>query len=137
MSNKVLLVGHCGADGSYLKMAIRRALPQAQTVVVDDEKELAAQLADGPALVLVNRLLDYGYADSEGVSLIARYAGRFPDARFMMVSNYDDAQAQAEQAGGVRGFGKRELGTTRVTQLLADAFAGLPAAKSDAELSRR
>jgi hypothetical protein len=39
------------------------------------------------------------------------------------VSNYPDAQAAAVAAGGMPGFGKREIGTPRVGQVIRDALA--------------
>jgi hypothetical protein len=40
----------------------------------------------------------------------------------MLVSNYADAQQAAVAAGALPGFGKRELGTPRVSQLIRDAL---------------
>jgi hypothetical protein len=40
----------------------------------------------------------------------------------MLVSNYADAQADAVKAGALPGFGKRELGSPKVVQLLKEAL---------------
>jgi hypothetical protein len=40
----------------------------------------------------------------------------------MLVSNYPDAQAAAVAAGAVPGFGKREIGTPRVAQVIREAL---------------
>jgi CheY-like chemotaxis protein len=60
--------------------------------------------------VLVNRVLD---ADgSSGLELIRALKAeeQLRDVPVLLVSNYEDAQAQAVQAGAVPGFGKAELG---------------------------
>ncbi len=122
MAKRVLLVGHCGADSSYLRLAVQRADRTAEVFTVSDEAELQKYLPADAVLVLVNRLLDYGFEEAEGAALIARLAPAWPNVKFMMISNYPDAHAAAERAGGVPGFGKREIGSPRVTQLLAEAL---------------
>jgi hypothetical protein len=46
----------------------------------------------------------------------------------MLVSNHPDAQAAAIAAGAAPGFGKRQIGTPRVAEVLRQALA--PQAKS-------
>jgi hypothetical protein len=41
----------------------------------------------------------------------------------MLVSNYADAQQAAVAAGALPGFGKREIGTPKVKELLRSALA--------------
>ncbi len=123
MSKKVALVGHCGPDSSFLRMAIAKAIPGVQIVAADDDGELKSVLDAGVDLVLFNRQLDYGFDDSQGVSVIRKLGRFYPKTKMMLVSNYADAQAAAIQAGALPGFGKREIGGSRVTQLLRDAVA--------------
>lgn len=115
----VALVGHCGPDTFALRSAIRSALPGAEVVSVQDEKSLAATDAD---LLLVNRVLDGRFHDGSGLKLIERLASAGPAV--MLVSNYPDAQAAAEQAGAAPGFGKSELYSDQMKQRLRDALAG-------------
>jgi DNA-binding NarL/FixJ family response regulator len=122
MSKKVALVGHCGPDSSYLRMAVSRALRDAKVVAADDDSELKQLLADGVDLLLFNRILDYGFESDEGIEVIRQLRAEHPHVKTMLVSNYDDAQEAAVQAGALPGFGKREIGTPRVTQLLRDAL---------------
>lgn len=123
MGKTVLLVGHCGPDSSYLKMAIRKADASANIVLADDDQELGRALAgDRVDLVLLNRELGYGFDQPEGVEMIRRLKAVCPEMRTMLVSNYPDAQQRAEQAGALPGFGKREIGTPRVTELLRSAL---------------
>ena len=123
MSKKVLLVGHCGPDSSYLRSAVRKALPEATVLSADDSTVLERTLKDGVDLVLLNRTLDYGFDVSSGVDLIKTLAASHPDVRTMLVSNYPDAQAAASAAGALPGFGKREIGTAKVTTALRQALA--------------
>ena len=122
MAKKVLFVGHCGPDSSYLRMAVTSAVKGTQVLAADTEEELDHALAEKPDLILFNRLLDYGFPESEGVHVIRRLRATHPELRMMLVSNYDDAQAAAVKAGALPGFGKREIGSPRVTDLLKNAL---------------
>jgi DNA-binding NarL/FixJ family response regulator len=122
MSKKVALVGHCGPDSSYLRMAVSKALRDAKVVAADDDSELKQLLTDGVDLLLFNRILDYGFKSDEGVEVIRQLRAQHPNVKMMLVSNYEDAQDAAVQAGALPGFGKREIGTPRVTQVLREAL---------------
>jgi hypothetical protein len=122
MPKKIALVGHCGPDSSYLRLAVSRAEPGVQILAADDDAELKNVLDQGVDLILFNRQLDFGFDESEGVGLIRKLSRHYPKTRMMLVSNYPEAQAEAVQAGGLPGFGKRELGSPKVTQLLKDAL---------------
>ncbi len=118
----IALVGHCGADNTYLRITVKRADPQADVVSADDETELKRSLDEGVDLLLVNRELTYGFADELGVELIKRLRPKYPNTKMMLVSNYAEAQQKAVAAGALRGFGKRELGSPRVAGLLREAL---------------
>lgn len=118
MGKKVVLVGHCGADSSYLKLSVRQADPEAETVIAHNAEELKQHLDAGADLVLFNRQLDYGFSSYEGVDVIREFRKSHPNAKLMMITNYPEAQAAAVAAGAVPGFGKRELGSQRVKDLL-------------------
>ncbi|HEV8605771.1 MAG TPA: hypothetical protein VGQ99_10415 [Tepidisphaeraceae bacterium] len=122
MGKKVVLVGHCGADSSYLRIAVSAAGPGVSVVAADDEQSLARVLEGGADLVLINRILDWGFPEEEGVELIARLRRMHPNIRTMLVSNHADAQAAAVAAGAMPGFGKREIGTPRVKAILLGAL---------------
>jgi two-component system, chemotaxis family, chemotaxis protein CheY len=123
MAQKVVLIGHCGPDSSYLRMAVASALPGAQVTSADDESELRRAIDAGADLLLLNRLLDYGFKENEGTELIARLRQSHPGLKMMLVSNYDDAQQAAVAAGALPGFGKRDIGSPKVKQRLRDALA--------------
>ncbi len=124
MKPRVVLVGHCGADGRMLAAAVRRAVPEAEVVYADDQASLDAEMRDAN-LLLVNRVLGEAYAHTAGVDLI-RDVGAIdvaPKPATMLVSNFDDAQRSAEDAGALPGFGKQDLNTPKVTERLKQALA--------------
>jgi len=120
MSQRVVLVGHCGPDSSYLRFSVANALPGAKVIGVDDAAELEQTIKTGADLLLVNRVLDFGFEETEGVTLIRNLRSRYPELKTILVSNYPEAQSAAASAGAVGAFGKRDLGSPRVTQLLRD-----------------
>ena len=122
MGKKVALVGHCGPDSTYLRIAVSRAGRDVQVLAADDERQLGRVLAEGVDLLLFNRQLDFGFEEPEGVAVMRRLRAEHPNVKMMLVSNYEDAQEAAVQAGALPGFGKREIGTPRVTQVLRDAM---------------
>jgi two-component system chemotaxis response regulator CheY len=122
MSQRVVLVGHCGPDSSYLRISVANALPGAKVVAVDDAAELEKTINAGADLLLVNRQLDFGFEETEGVELIRNVRSRYPELKTILVSNYPEAQSAAMAAGAVGAFGKRDLGSSRVTQLLRDVL---------------
>lgn len=75
--------------------------------VADEESAFRAALASD--LLVINRLLDGEFEAPGGVELIRQLGLRGVAARLMLVSNFRDAQDEAEAAGAVPGFGKRDL----------------------------
>ena len=123
MAKKVALVGHCGPDSSFLRMAIGQAAKGVSIVNADDEAELEQMVsAGGVDLVLFNRILDFGFSTSSGAEVIKRVKTLRPGPRVMMVTNYPDAQAEAVANGALPGFGKREIGSAKVDELLKSAL---------------
>ncbi len=123
----VVVVGHCGLDGPAL-VRMASALPGVQAVRVNGDKDLAPYIRPN-ALLLVNRVLEGRFAADSGIDLIRQITSAEDAPRAMLVSNYDDAQAEAVDAGALPGFGKREMGSPAITQRIADA---LPSTAQDA-----
>jgi two-component system, chemotaxis family, chemotaxis protein CheY len=130
MPKRVALIGHCGPDSSFLRLTVSRAARDAQVVMVDDAAELDKLILDGVDLLLFNRVLDYGFDESEGVAVIRKLRKAHPALRMMLVSNYPEAQAEAIAAGALPGFGKREMSSPHVGQLIRDALQTEPSQKS-------
>jgi two-component system chemotaxis response regulator CheY len=117
MANKrVLSVGQCAADHGGLSRTLRTSFG-ADVVGIDSAAEALVALRQGGfALVLINRVFD---ADgSSGLDLIRQLQAdeALRPVPVMLVSNYDDAQAEAVQAGALPGFGKAALGQPRMLQ---------------------
>ena len=123
MAKKVALVGHCGPDSSFLRIAVSRVAKDVHVVMADDTRELTQALSDGVDLLLLNRQLDYGFDDREGVAVIRKLRPHYPNVKMMLVSNYPEAQAAAVAEGALPGFGKRELSTPKVAELIREALA--------------
>ena len=122
MQKRIALVGHCGPDSSFLRIAVSKAYREAMVLSVDDDSDLKRVLDGGVDLLLFNRQLDYGFDEHEGVALIRKIRAHYPTVKTMLVSNYPDAQAAAVKEGALPGFGKREIGTSRVSELLKEAL---------------
>src|SRR5436190_24350879 len=101
MNKKVALVGHCGPDASYLRMAATSALRGVSVLAADDSTELDVILAEGANLLLLNRELGWGFEQTEGVDVIRCLRAHHPNLPMMLVSNYAEAQAAAAAAGAL------------------------------------
>ena len=123
MSKKIVLVGHCGPDCSFLRMAVSSADRSIKVLMADDADELNQHLQQGVDLLLLNRELGWGFDQTEGVEIVRQLLPRHPGVKMMLISNYPDAQAEALAAGAVPGFGKREIGSPRVAQLIRSALS--------------
>lgn len=111
MSKKrVLSAGQCFADHSSISRVLRGSFG-AEVVGTDTARQALELLREGSfALVLVNRVFD---ADgSAGVDLIRALKAdeELRSVPVLLVSNYEDAQAEAVRAGAEPGFGKAALG---------------------------
>lgn len=122
MSKKVALVGHCGPDSSFLRIAVSRAAKEIKVLSADDSQSLQRVLDDGVDLLLFNRQLDFGFDVEEGVEIIRKLRPHYPNVKMMLVSNYPDAQAAAVAEGAMPGFGKRELNTPKVAEMIREAL---------------
>lgn len=121
MPKRVALVGHCGPDMTYLMLAVKKALGDPQIERVNTEAALQKFLAADSGLMLVNRELDGDFVDAGGIELIGRVAAADTAVKCMLISNYEDAQAAAIRAGALSGFGKRDIGSPKVLELIKNA----------------
>ncbi len=123
MGKKIALVGHCGPDSSFLRITVSRVAKDVQVLSADDGRALTRVLEGGVDLLLFNRQLEFGFDEDEGVDVIRKLRPRYPNVKMMLVSNYPEAQAAAVAEGALPGFGKRELNTPRVMELIREALA--------------
>lgn len=121
MPARVLSIGNCAADNAALKGLIEGRF-DAQLTPVAGHIDARRTVQDGDwDLILVNRV---GDADgASGLDLIAWLTDSHPDTPCMLLSNFPDAQQQAQQAGARPGFGKAALAAP---ETLASLEAILP-----------
>ncbi len=121
---QAVLVGHCGADRMMLERVVFDVLGADFPVYAANDTAQLDRFASSRSLLLVNRQLDGRFATGSGIELI-RDLARQPDPPVaMLISNYDDAQQQAIEAGGARGFGKSHLHDPRTAAILRQAASG-------------
>lgn len=99
-----------------------------RVMFVDEARARLA--AERYALVLVNRLI---FADaSPGLPLVDVVQALPPERRpaVMVISNYNDAQAEAVSRGALPGFGKAALGTPAAIARLATVLPTRPARRA-------
>jgi two-component system chemotaxis response regulator CheY len=109
-AKRVLSVGQCAADHGAITRTLQK-LCQAEVVPADHcDEALALLRGEDFDLVLVNRIFDAdGFPGLDLVGLI-KSEETLRHLPVMLVSNYDEAQRQAEALGALPGFGKAGLG---------------------------
>ena len=122
MSQRIVLVGHCGADGPRMEAEIQGLFRDCQIFSAADDEDLENILDQGADLLLVNRELPYSFEDTEGVEAIRNVRARHPNVKTMLISDQGDAQAAACGAGACPGFGKADLGSPKVAEAIRNAL---------------
>ena len=115
---KVLSVGQCGFDHRAIAGVFKSRLG-AKVVHAGSFAEAAKALAlESYQLVLMNRILDSD--GTSGLEWIRRLKAdpALAETPLMLVSNYPDAQSQAEELGALPGFGKSNLHSDALMQRL-------------------
>ncbi len=129
-AKKVLSLGQCGVDHPAISRVLRTHF-QADVVPAETFDQALDRLRkEAFDLVLVNRILDRNGAS--GLEFIDRL--KADDALralpVMLVSNYEDAQAQAAERGALPGFGKAALSAPQTLERLRAVLgAGQPTAQ--------
>ncbi len=115
---KILNVGQCGYDHSTIARFLLKDF-RADVVGAETSKDAIEVLREKPFdLVLVNRISD---ADgSSGLELIRAMKAdpALAQVPVMLVSNYADAQQQAEALGALPGFGKADMNKAKAQERL-------------------
>lgn len=118
---RVALVGHCGPDQWALRSAVNSALPGAVFVTINDEKTLSTSLG-AIDIALINRVLDGRFESDSGIGLIGRVsAAAAPRPVLLLISNFPEAQREAQAAGAAPGFGKSDANSQTARQRLQQA----------------
>lgn len=120
---RVLSVGQCGFDHGMIARQLLRGFG-AEVVGAKTFPDAVAALRGGRFdLVLVNRVSDRD--GSEGVDLIRTLKSdpALAAVPVMLVSNYPDAQQEAEALGALPGFGKAEIASAKATERLREILS--------------
>ena len=125
MGQRIVLVGHCGVDAPRLEREVSRICPKAEVMTVNSEEQLHEIVEEGADLLLINRQLPYGFEAEEGVELMRDLQQMIDgQVKMMLVSDMPDAQDAARHAGAVAGFGKADLGSGKIADILKAAMKG-------------
>ncbi|MCZ6835363.1 MAG: hypothetical protein O7G85_06270 [Planctomycetota bacterium] len=117
----IVLVGHCMPDQFMIKTAVKRALKGVKIKIINDEAKLQEHRNPGSVL-LVNRELDGRFETLNGIELIGRLANGDEGPVCLLISNIEEAQQQAIDAGAKPGFGKSDLYASSTADLLREAI---------------
>ncbi|MBA2113375.1 response regulator [Bremerella alba] len=110
MPKQVLDVGNCGYDHSSLKNLIERNF-DAKVLQSHGPTDTLKMLREQSfALVVINRKLDRDHSDGMDILKDMKADEQLQDIPVLLLSNFEDAQANAQEVGAVPGFGKRDLG---------------------------
>ncbi|KAA5540049.1 response regulator transcription factor [Roseiconus nitratireducens] len=119
MTKTVVDCGNCGPDFHSIRQFVTANFDAVvvQTHDAEETLKLLRQRSD-VALVTVNRKLDRDYSDGIEVVRQIKSAEDVGDVPVMLVTNYEEHQQSAMQAGCVRGFGKLALRDNATAELL-------------------
>ena len=120
---KVLNVGQCGFDHASITRQLVKSFGAEVKGVSTFNTAVKALRSDRFDLVLVNRVTDSD--GSSGLDLL-RSLKADPDLSrlpVMLVSNYPEAQQEAESIGALPGFGKAEIHSVKAQERLRAAFS--------------
>lgn len=125
MTKTVIDCGNCGPDYNAIRKLVQSNFEA--VVVQTDSLEVTLEiLSKRPVdLILVNRKLDRDYSDGIEVIRGIKADPQWSDVPVMLITNYDEHQAEAMAAGAVRGFGKLQL-SDPATATLLEPFLGTP-----------
>lgn len=120
MKRQLLDVGQCDADHYRISTTLGKNFDvEIQRAHSHDE---AVKLAtDTPFdLILINRLLDADGSRAMNVLSTLKTTPSAAQIPVMIVSNFEDAQKTAVEAGAVHGFGKAALDSDATKEILAE-----------------
>lgn len=128
MSTKfVINVGQCNPDHTAISGMLKNNFDCEISTAhsLDAIKSICQSRAEAGQpvdLILVNRLLDQ--CGSSGIELITELNSdpATEPVTKMLVSNFEEAQQQAEQAGAVRGFGKNAVTDDSTVQTIREVL---------------
>ena len=118
MPKRVLDVGNCVPDHAAIRSLLERTFKAEVVQTHGPEDTLAALQEERFDLVLVNRKLDQDYSDGLDIIKTIKADAALVDTPVMLITNYEDHQAEAIKAGAEPGFGKLSLNTPQTIERL-------------------
>jgi CheY-like chemotaxis protein len=120
---RVLDVGNCSMDHGSIRRLVEGQLG-AEVVQNHTQAEALETLRRGRFdLVLVNRKFDHDYSDGLELIRAIKSQPELAGTPVMLISNYEEYQQAAVEAGALRGFGKSELASPETAERLRDVLA--------------
>ena len=110
--------GNCGPDYNSIRQMVSSQFGAKVIQTHGTDDTLEALKGHDVALITVNRKLDRDYSDGMEVLRAIKADPNGADVPVMIVTNYDEHQQAAVEAGAVRGFGKLELSNPATKELL-------------------
>ena len=132
MSKTLLDCGNCGPDFRSIQQMVTSHFDVTvlQSHGTDDTLDLLrSRRVD---LVTVNRKLDRDYSDGMHVIHAIKSDPQLQSVPVMLVTNYEEHQLAAMEAGCVRGFGKLAINAPETRQAL-EPFLGVTASVQEPE----
>jgi CheY-like chemotaxis protein len=130
MTKTLLDCGNCGPDFNSIRQMVKSNFG-ASTIQTHGAEDTLAMLRERKIdLVTVNRKLDRDYTDGMEVIKAIKADPEVGSVPVMLVTNYDEHQETAMQAGCVRGFGKLSIGDKATRELLQPFLGKDPAQTS-------
>ena len=118
MTKKVLSIGQCAFDDSNIWEMLKNNFAVVVETAASHDEALAKIGENDFDLVLVNRI--YDATGTPGLKTITalKSESKTRYVPVMLVSNFEDAQSAAVEAGAVSGFGKTALANQRTIEIL-------------------
>ncbi len=123
MTKTLLDCGNCGPDYNAIRQMVTSNFDASVVQSHGTEDTLAILRSRKIDLVTVNRKLDRDYSDGMEVVMAIKADPELGSVPVMLVTNYEEHQLTAIEAGCVRGFGKlaiREPATREAFQPYLD-----------------
>jgi len=125
MTKTVIDCGNCGPDYNSIRKLVQSRF-DAVVLQTDALEDTLALLGQRPVdLVTVNRKLDRDYSDGLDVIRGIKADPRWAQLPVMLITNYEEHQAEAIAVGAVHGFGKLQLSDPATASLL-EPYLGAP-----------
>lgn len=119
MTKTLLDCGNCGPDYNTIRKLVKSHFDAAVIQTHGAEDTLAALRNRAIDLVIVNRKLDRDYTDGMEVIKAIKADPDVGHVPVMLITNYEEHQRAAMEAGCVRGFGKLAINEPATREAIA------------------